>query len=586
MLKRFSRIKARFKPLRRLLAVETDGFGFRAALLRLEGQKVCFERVIEVDGADPNAALATLRGRLQAFGALPKGAILLTPAVIPAVLDLPIASARQRPYGRIQEMVRWEMEPFFVQRVGVWKLGLILARRGYLSETQMSEILQEMERRKGDRQRGWGERSSSILFGEVAVEREFITPAQRDEALGIQQQLQTTDDEMVCGWSPQPSANGPAKGGGGKTGKFPWLVCGMSRSERTRWVELFRRHGFALQGIYPLIGCSAAAVNGAAASPAALVEVRAGVVGCVRFSENRVASLQLYYNIDRPLSEDVPAVWVGGEAAALFPPGEGHPIRSLPGGLLTLRSEGNRFIPVEVEPSALPSGMEAASLSGILGAARHAWGLSGESRAVCVPGRDPGPPLRRRPEVWWGATGLLILFVLGGLELFLTVRLERARSRFTEASQALKALRDESAAVRERREAVKKLQETVQERRRESEEIARRRLFLELQLPGRADRILSLFERVTAALPAEMVIERIAEEGEGIEIVGWALSERAIQRFARRLAAAIAPMKIVGLDVSAEKGGRGRSGHKANLRIALPDVPEAERRNFSRQGLF
>lgn len=558
--------------------METDGFGFRAALLRLEGQKVRFGRVIEIDGADANAALTTLRGRLQAFGPLPKEAILLTPAVIPAVLDLPIASARQRPYGQMQEMIRWEMEPFFVQRVGVWKLGLILARRGYLSETQMSEILQEMERRKGDRQRGWGERSSSILFGEVAVEREFITPAQRDEALGIQQQLQTTDDEMVCGWSPQPSATGPAKGGAGKTGKSPWLVCGMSRSERTRWVELFRRHGFALQGIYPLIGCSAAAVNGAASSPAALVEVRAGAVGCVRFSENRVASLQLYYNIDRPLSEEVPAVWVGGEAAALFLPGEGHPIQSLPGGLLTLRSEGDRFIPVEVEPSALPGGMEAASLSGILGAARHAWGLSGASRAVCVPGYDPGPPLRRRPPVWWAATGLLILFVLGGLEFFLTVRLERTRSRFTEASQALKALRDESAAVRERREAVKKLQETVQERRRESEEIARRRAFLELQLPGRADRILSLFESVTAALPAEMVIERIAEEGEGIQIVGWALSERAIQRFARRLAAAIAPMKIVGLDVSAEKGRRGLSGHRANLRLALPDAPEKGRR--------
>lgn len=584
MLKRFSRIMARFKPPGRLLAVETDGFGFRVALLRAEGEKVRFERVIEADG-DPKAALAGLRGRLQAFGTLPKEAILLTPAVIPALIDLPVASPRQRPYAQMQEMIRWEMEPFFVQRVGIWKLGLILSRRGHLTKERMQEILEEMARRKEEPRSAWGERTVSSLFGEVAVERGYITPAQRDEALTIQRQFQTTDDEMVCGWSPQPPPPGPAKEAGMKPGKSPWLVCGMSRSERERWVELFHRHGFSLRGIYPLIGCSAAAVNGAASSASALVEVRAGVVGCVRFSGNRVASMQLYYSIDRPLSEEVPPVWVVGETAALGLAGEDHLIRSLPEGFPTLPSHGpaneaaareNRFIPVEVEPSSLPRGLSAASLSGILGAARHAWGLPGASRAVCVPARDPGPPLRQRPSVWWRAAGLAAILILAGLELSLSLRGASARARFTEASRALKALKDENAAVLERRETLKKVYGSIKEKRKEMEEAAGRRTLLETELPARTGRILSFLDRVTGALPEEMAIERIAEEGEEVLISGWAGAERTIQQFALRLASAIAPLglKIVGLEVSDEKEGFHR--HRALFRLAPPpSVPAA-----------
>jgi hypothetical protein len=563
------------------LVVETDGFGFRAGLVRATGRKSSFECVVDSEAADPLAGLADIVGRLRQIGReLPKEAILLTPAVVPAVLQLPVAPTRPRPHPQMQEMIRWELEPFFIQRVGLWKLGIILVRRGYLTEEQMREVIRELERRKEEKRMG---SRASTLFGEVAVEWGYITPEQRDACLKIQEQFQVTDEEIVCGWSPQPTTGVPPKGMDERSGKegekYPWLVCGTSRAERSRWVALFQTHGFELRGIYPLVGCSAAVLNGSSAPSSALIEVRDGVMGCLRLSGERVQALQLYYAADRSFSEEAPLSWVGGEADTLYLSGQDHRIHPLSAALAALRQQETRFIPVEVEPSSLPPGMSAAALSGMLGAARHALRLPGGGRAVCVPAHDPGPPLRQRVGVWWFSAALLALAILGILESSLAIRRKTARRHHAEALETLNALKREGSAIQERQEEIKKAQKSLEERKREWEEIAQRRVYLASELPGRADRILSLLDRVAGALPKEMVLERVAEEQGAFLIRGWALSERAIQQFAERLAAAMIPLglKTVSLDVTAEKSRLGLAGHAVTLRLAPipPPAPAA-----------
>lgn len=577
---------------KQLLVVETDGFGFRAGLVRVKGGKTSFECVVDSEAADPLAGLSDIVARLQQVCRdLPKEAILLTPAVVPAVLQLPVAPTRPRPHAQMQEMIRWELEPFFIQRVGLWKLGIILVRRGHLSEDQMREIIQELERRKEEKHRALGSRAST-LFGEVAVEWGYITPEQRDACLKIQEQFQVTDEEMVCGWSPQPlppgeTPKGPGERLGKEGGRYPWLVCGSSRAERSRWVALFQAQGFELKGIYPLVGCSAAVLNGSSAPSSALIEVRDGVMGCLRLSGERIQALQLYYAADRSFSEEAPLAWVGGEADTLYLSGQDHRIHPLSAALAALRQQETRFIPVEVEPSTLPDGMSAAALSGMLGAARHALRLPGGGRAVCVPARDPGPPLRHRVGIWWLSAGLLALVIVGTAEFSLAVRRQAARRHQAEALEALNALKEEASAIQERQEAIKRVQKSLEERRREWREMSQRRDYLESELPGRADRILSFLDRVAGALPKEMVLERVAEEQGAFLIRGWALSERATQRFAEQLAVAMIPLglKTASLDVSTEKGRFGLAGHTVILRLVptSPSAPSATESNRSEE---
>lgn len=565
---------------KRLLAVEIDGFGLRAALMRTGGRKVVFECVTSSQSADPALALAEAKRKLMQSGReIPKNSILLTPAVIPAVLELPVAPNKPRPYAQMQEMIRWELEPFFVHRVGVWKLGDILVSRGYLTGDQLQQIKLDLERRKEDKHHHFAGISTSTLFGEVAIELGFITPDQRDECLAIQQQFHISDDEMICGWSPQfpPSSKDSGKDGVKGEEKYPWLVCGMSRAERSRWIALFKRVGFELQGIYPLVGCSAAALNGNLTPSSAMIEIRAGIMGCMRLTGERVVSLQLYYTAGQPLSEQAPLTGVSSKTDTLYLSGEDHSIRSISETLSAIGQQETRSIPVEVEHSPLLSEISPAALSGMLGAARHRLGLWGGGRAVSVPIYDPGPPLRQRVTVWWISAGMAFILIIGALELSLSLRMSSIRTGHTEALHAISALEKEESAIKERAERVKKLKENLLALQKETDDLARQRAYLERELPTRPERILSFLDLVSDALPAEMVINRFAErEGGEILIMGWAMSEKAVQRFVERLAAATVPLelKMVGLDVSAEKGRRGLSGHSVEIRF-FPVQPQA-----------
>lgn len=556
-----------------------DGFGLRAALIRAEGRKVVFECVTGSQVSDPALALAEAKRRLMQSGReVPKDAILLTPTVIPAVLELPVAPNKPRPYAQMQEMIRWELEPFFVQRVGVWKLGDILVSRGYLTGDQLEQIKLDLERRKEEKHHHLAGMSTSTLFGEVAIGLGFITQEQRDECLAIQQQFHVSDDEMICGWSPQSP---PSKDSGRDAikgeGKYPWLVCGMSRGERSRWISLFKRVGLELKGIYPLVGCSAAALNGNLTPSSAMIEIRAGIMGCMRLTGERVVSLQLYYTAGQPLSGQAPLTSVSSKTDTLYLSGEDRSIRSISEALSAVGQQETRSIPVEVEHSPLSSEISPAALSGMLGAARHRLGLFGGGRAVSVPVRDPGPPLRQRVTVWWVSAGIAFILIIGALDLSLSLRTSGIRTGHTEALHALSALEKEESAIKERTEAIKKLKEGLLAMQKEMDGMTRQREFLERELPNRPHRIISFLDLVADALPAEMVINRFAErEGGEILITGWAMSERTAQRFVERLAAATIPLglKMVGLDVSAEKGRLGLSGHLVEIRF-LPVQPSA-----------
>ena len=566
---------------RRLLAVEMDGFGLRAALIRTEGRKVVFECVTGSQVSDPALALAEAKKRLMQSGRdVPKDAILLTPTVIPAVLELPVAPNRPRPYAQMQEMIRWELEPFFVQRVGVWKLGDILVSRGYLTADQLQQIKLALERRKEEKHHHLASISTSTLFGEVAIGLGFITQEQRDECLAIQQQFHISDDEMICGWSPQSLPSSKDSGRDAVKGevKYPWLVCGMSRGERSRWISLFKRVGLELKRIYPLVGCSAAALNGNLTPSSAMIEIRTGIMGCMRLTGERVVSLQLYYTAGQPLSEQAPLTSVSSKTDTLYLSGEDHSIRSISEAISAIGQQETRSIPVEVEHSPLSSEISPAALSGMLGAARHRLGLFGGGRAVSVPVRDPGPPLRQRVTIWWISAGMAFILIIGLLELSLSLRMSGIRTGHTEALHALSALEKEESEIKERTEAIKKLKEGLEALKKEMDGMTRQRQFLERELPDRPQRILSFLDLVADALPAEMVINRFAErEGGEILVTGWAMSERVAQRFVERLAATTIPLglKMVGLDVSAEKGRLGLSGHSVEIRFlpVQPSVP-------------
>lgn len=486
-----------FSRSRSLLAVETDGFGLRAAVLTKARGVVSLEKIVTTRKPDPDAALTEVFSALRAeIGLLPKEVILLTATVIPAILNLPVAPGRPRSYKQMQEMVRWEMEPFFVQRVGIWKLETIFIRRGYLRLDQ-------------------------------------VTLAQREECLAIQKQLEMGEDEMVCGWASQSLE--PATRAGSKS---PWLVYGMGRANRLRWGTLFEKHGLALQGIYPLVSCAAAALNGNG-STGMVMEARGGMTSCVRLEKGSLSSLQLLYTDTSSINTTVPLLGQPGqEEMALY-------CAEAEEGIAPLKQKQDaQPIPVAVAPEQLPEGMHPSVLSGMLGAARHRWGLSGGERITCIAANDPGPPLWQRPQIWWIGISILTLLVIGSTE---GVHLFQRRALFQRHAELMSNISGQEKidqATLDLQNEVTVLNAKLTARRGELQILLQRKKMLDTSGLGRADRMVSLLDQITSVLPDTVTLTRVVDALDSMQIEARAFSGHDLANFTQNLEKAMTSFEM------------------------------------------
>jgi len=534
----FSHLRISAKRPRRLLAVESDGFSLRAAVVSTERNGVVVERVAESREADMAAALDEVIRHLRSQDAeLPRRAILLTAEAIPAILELPVHPRRPRPAAQMQELIRWELEPHLAQQVSSRPIGSILIGRGYLSYDQTRQVLQELERRKGAAATA---SRSSRQFGQIAVELGFITAAQLQEALTIQERLQISDEATVCGWSPQPESSAR----NGKT--YRWLVCGVSRRLRDGLVEIFSRQGLHLDGIYPLVGCSAAMLNGATlTSTAGVLEVQNGLLGYAGLAGGSVNEFRMAYTAGEPLSSRMCLELIGKKTGSIWLAGRSAGLEALSAELAAQLQQEPRRIPVDVREG---SSETAASLASLAGATRHALRLPGAARTVCVPARDPAPPLWERVAVWWVAAACALALLIGGLEVSLAT----------------------GSKTRERVLQVKRLEQRVAGKHQELDELAKRRAFLEQQLPHRQTLMLGVLDALAGTVSEETVIDRLKEtDREEIDLGGWALSEKAVQRFAQDLTMSVKPLglSITDLNVRTQTGRLGLPGYAFTLRL-------------------
>ena len=502
----------------RLLAVESDGFSLRAAVVTTERNGVVVERVAESREAEMATAFEEAIGHLRTQGAdLPRRAILLTVEAIPAVLSIPVHPRRPKPADQMQSLIRWEMEPHLAQQVASRPIGAILICRGALTWEQSRQVLllQETERRKGPSS------TPPRPFGQIAVALGFITAAQVQEALAIQERFQIGDGATVCGWSPQSESTAPA----GKT--YRWLVCSVSRSLRERWVERFSCQRLRLEGIYPLVGCSAAMLDGAVSTPTAgVLEVHPGLLGYVGLASGTVDLLRMAYMSGEPLSLRMCLGLIGKETGAIWWAGGRAGSEALPAEIAAQIQPAPRGIPVGVRAGASET---TTLLAGIAGAARHAFRLPGGARAVCVSARDPAPPPWERVGMWWVAAACALALLIGGLELLLVADSE-TRARLLER---------------------KRLEQRVTEQRQALDALASRRAFLEQRLPQRQTQLLGLLDALAGTVPEAVVIDRLEEtDREAVDTGGRALSEEVVQRFAQALAARVKPLGLAVTDLN------------------------------------
>ncbi len=246
-----------------LLVFQTGSFGLRCALARKSKSGVQFGAVVESSRVDFTQAIADVLGQLKAHQRmLPKKAILLTPSVISAVVELPVSPLRPRSDEEMQELIRWELEGAVSQQNKQWLIGAMLVERGYLTQQQRDELVAELQLRQSQASDS-GIGAGLIRFGELAIELGYIEREQLDECFALQAKLVSVDDDLVYGWQAEEQADDQRLSDEALLSKeedsnsaHPWLVCGMSKTIRRRWLGAFALNGIRVEAFYPALGSS------------------------------------------------------------------------------------------------------------------------------------------------------------------------------------------------------------------------------------------------------------------------------------------------------------------------------------------
>lgn len=606
-----------------LLVCETDGFSLRGAVLARSGSGIAVVHAAQSRAAGMEEAVAELVGRLKSAGWRGGRAVLLTPGVVPALLELPVDPKKPRPVEQMEDLVRWEMEPMLMQHTTLWSVGRILVGLGYLTEEQARAVI-DMQQGRG--KPGGAEADLEIYsfkrFGDLAIELGYIERKQLDECLVRQEWLKTEGEDIACGWAAQGN---PAHEE--NPGSHRWLGCAVSRALMQRWVAVFSRQGVRLQGLYPLAGC-AATMLGEGETSRLLLESHAGVVTATSVDAGAVtafhmqqeplwllleshaglvtatnlhsgsitgfhmqqaslsgpleACLEAYHALTPPEPETIWLAAVKEEAGDLPAQLEqvlGREVRALPGSA-----------PPEAAGQTTP---------GMLGAARHALRLPGLNRCCDVPADGPRKPAWQRLEVRAVAASLLLLLCLGAAEIALQVRMELAAAKKARVDKEAATLDTAVAGIKGEIDRVKKQQEALQAKRDELARTEARIRFFGEELPERAAFLQSLLSALEQSVTEEVVIDHIEEipvsktarpviaavgtptalttagnigASGGFLLGAWALNETAAQQFVQRIKNAMQPWGMVVQEVSviAQAGRLGLQGNAVRLRIVKP----------------
>jgi hypothetical protein len=273
-----------------LLVVESDGFVLRGGVVNIRRSTATLVRAVETRTADPSIALDEVCDRLKADGKnLPKRAIMMAPGVVSALLDLPVGPGKPRPAHQMQELIRWELDPYFSEYNDLWTIGAILQSRGYLTADKRHELAVELELRHTGGNGGL----DLTRFGELAMEFAGVTREQLDECLEIQERMVSQDVTLACGWAMQQW------GGEDGEAQSAWQVCGTASFRRKQWVNLFAQNGVKLEWFFPRIGGVLPLLCGtdSSGSEQVLLEIHQEQLACFRVLGRQLVSMHV---IPRP----------------------------------------------------------------------------------------------------------------------------------------------------------------------------------------------------------------------------------------------------------------------------------------------
>lgn len=542
-----------------VLVCEVDHAGLRAAVINRHGDEVTSTYEASSTLLDFNAAVAEVVKHVRGQGWVGKHAVLLTPAVLLAMLDLPIPQKNKLAPAEVAEKIDWELEPLITQHISTLALGRLFVVLGFMTADHVDDVISQQSYGNNTHNVDPDKTYTYKRFGEVAIEMAYINQAQLQKCLDIQSWFQSTGDEVKCGWSAQGLL---ASDDAGRANMYQWLASGVNQSLLRQWQAAFTAHQIKLEYLYPLAGCAASMPELASKNlkHQLLLEVYETVIAGIHIAGNRIVSLHIQPSTLQDTLANIAETYHSLEVAEVD-------------AVWLIDSVSNN----EVEASQLSHNLEAVvslpikalnrpthSVSvGMLGAARHMFKLKGAHNVAGVPVSNPQPSLLQRLEVRAFLAGLALLLTIGFAEVVMQVRQGLIESENERVSKDLKQVDDAIARIQAKVDEVKKLKESIKTLQVEQKETEAAASLLAADLPKRNQTIISFLSVLNRSVSEDVVIDRLVEDPiYGFTINAWSLNDKSAQEFVKTFQVAVHPLgyKLKDVTVSSQTGRLGLMG--------------------------
>ncbi|MBS3965065.1 MAG: hypothetical protein KGZ80_11355 [Methylomonas sp.] len=575
----------RFSQPAHLLVCETDGFSLRGAVLVRDGQQWRLGQQARVEQVDMAQALADVLDQLKAGGWAGGGpVILLSPAVMTMLLELPVNPKKPRPLAQMLELVRWEVEPLLLQHTMRWSVGHLLVGRGYMTEQQAQAVM-DLQQGRPNAAGGLAmqDKFSFRRFGDLAEELGYIKRSQLNQCLTGQDWLRADDQGIECGWAPLAAVDD-------MPGNHRWLVSCVNAGLLQRWSALVGKHGLKLRAMYPLAGCAAALLPEDSHN-AVMLEALPGQAFASRLSAGQVSVLYPYMNPGKPALDICLEIY--------------HALRLLPSDPLWLAARDGQAaeladklhtllaVEVRVVDDALIDG---GLTPGMAGVARHALGLAEAERCVGVREGGPLPPLWQRVEVRAAVLLAVLLVLVVGVEASLLIRRNHIEGVKHEVDKKWAVIEEASRRINAQIELVNQRKQALAQQKADQIRFEATLDFYSNAVPARVTLVKQVLDMLQGVISDEVVMiaidepERVVKvappapptpplpnapppdnrlEVEHFRLEAWAVNETAAQTFVQRMAQAAQGLALDIRDpqVIIGKGPLNHNGFTITLRL-------------------
>ncbi len=561
-----------------LLVCETDGFSLRAAVIKRNSDKVEIHQTANSQLSDMAEAVKEVIAQVKTDGWQGGKAILLSPAVLSTLVELPVDPKKPRPMLQMQELLRWEVEPLLMQHTTRWTVGHLLVGQGYMSAEQAQTVM-DMQQGKanptGEMQ--LTDKLSLRRFGELAEELGYIRRSQLTACLAGQEWLKSDDETIDCGWSEQGEvADVP--------GMYGWLVSCVNKDLLNRWHAAFENQNVSLQAMYPLTGCSNA-LSKEAHKASAVIESHSGMAFITRFANDNIQSQYQYLNPEKsPVEcclESYHALNISSASAV--------ELASWQADSQTIVTELHELLATEVTLLSNDYDLKVVSL-GMIGASYHAFNLAGARRCADVRFGGPLLPNWQRPTTRAAALMFCFFVLISGSELGLSLWKNKTLTHKQDIDERWRIIADANKRISaqiDQIDARKKLLQQQQDNQLKTQALLD---FYSRDIPDRVALVQSILGILQNIVSDEVIINSLDELGkratltpvspqlpsadkrievESFNLKAWAISESAAQSFIQQLKHGLKPwnLEIRNPQVEARVGPLNLSGFTVVLRI-------------------